>query len=108
MKLTPKLKKPAKPHWQIRHFEITHTMTTKLQVFVTGAVSAVTTFLGWFVTLPPNQQGDIIAPIIAVVPVTWQAGIAVVLKVVGAVSGLYATFKAAQSGPQSPPKNPPN
>lgn len=81
-------------------------MTNKHQAIFSGILAAVTSFLSWFLMLPPNQQGDIIAPLIAVVPVSWQSGIAVAMKGIGAVTGLYATFKAAQSGPQSPPKNP--
>lgn len=83
-------------------------MTNKYQAIASGVIAAVTGFLSWFLMLPPNQQGDVIAPLIAIVPVSWQSGIAVGLKALGAFTGLYATFKAAQSGPQSPPKNPAN
>ena len=83
-------------------------MTSKYQAILSGIVAAVTGFLSWFLMLPPSQQGDVIAPLIAIVPVPWQSGLAVAMKALGAVTGLYATFKAAQSGPQSPPKNPAN
>lgn len=83
-------------------------MTNKYQAIASGVIAAVMSFISWFLMLPPSQQGDVIAPLIALVPVTWQSSIAVAMKAVGAVTGLYATFKAAQSGPQSPPKNPSN
>lgn len=76
-------------------------MTHKAQAIFSGIIAAVTGFLSWFLMLPPSQQGDVIAPIIAVVPVQWQSGIAVALKGIGAFTGLYATFKASQSGPKT-------
>lgn len=77
-------------------------MKNKLSIWISGGISFVATFIGWFITLAPNQQGDAIAPIIAIVPVNWQAGIGIALKALGGISGLYATFKAAQSGPKQP------
>ncbi len=74
-------------------------MKNKLSIWISGAYGAIASVGGWFITLPPEQQNSFVAPLIAVVPVKWQVGIAAVLKISGAVSGLYATFKAAQSGP---------
>lgn len=85
----------------INHNQI-NKMKNKLSIWISGVISFTATFIGWFITLPPNQQGDVIAPIIAIVPVNWQAGIGVTLKAIGGISGLYATFKAAQSGPTTP------
>lgn len=77
-------------------------MKNKLSLYTSGGISFLATFIGWFITLPPNQQNDTIAPIIAIVPVNWQVKIGIALKAIGGISGLYATFKAAQSGPTTP------
>lgn len=64
-------------------------MKTKLLAYITG----VTTFLGWFVTMTPEQQTSVFAPIIAVIPVTWQANVGVALKMIGAISGTYMIIR---------------
>lgn len=63
-------------------------MKNKLSLYTSGGISFLATFIGWFITLPPNQQGDVIAPIIAIVPVSWQAGIGIGLKAIGGLSAL--------------------
>ncbi len=82
-------------------------LPAKHQALLAGIVAGITQFAGWFIALPPSQQTASIAPIIAVVPPDWQSTIAVWMKTIGGISLIFATFKAAQSGPQTPPKNPP-
>lgn len=64
-------------------------MKTKIYAVVSG----LTTFLGWFITLTPEQQTSTIAPIISLVPVHWQSTIGVGLKAIGTATGIYAIFR---------------
>lgn len=73
------------------------------QALLSGIIAGITTFLGWFIALPPEQQNSLIAPIIATVPVARQPNLAVGMKLIGTASSIYAVFKAAQSGPAKPP-----
>lgn len=75
----------------------------KLQAIIYGIISGITNFVGWFITMTPEQQNSTIAPIIAIVPVHWQSPIGMFLKAVGAITAVYATMKAAQSGPKTLP-----
>lgn len=82
-------------------------MTSKTQAIWIGALSAVTGFLGWLATLPPETMTGMFALVVEIFPPTWRAQIGAVLKLISFAAGLYATHQAAKSGPQTPPPNPP-
>lgn len=82
--------------------------TTKLQALLYGIASGITGYLAYFLALPPSLQGGIMGQVISVCPVGWQPFMAGSMKTISVFLGIYATYKAAHSGPQTPPKNPPN
>lgn len=82
-------------------------MSTKLQALLYGALSAFSGYIAYFVALPPNLQTGILGELIGVAPPAWQPALAATTKTLSVFLGLYATYKAAHSGPQTPPTNPP-
>lgn len=83
-------------------------MTSKVQALIYGIASAVTGYVAYFIGLPPSLQTGILGDLIALAPYGWQPALASTGKTISTLTGIYATYKAAHSGPQTPPKNPPN
>lgn len=81
-------------------------MTTKREAIWSGIAAGVTGYIAYFLALPPNLQTGIMGDIIALMPADWQPAAAGVSRTVATFLGFYATYKAAQSGPQTPPANP--
>jgi len=71
---------------------------------ISAVISGVTAFLGWFITLTPEQQNSAVAPIIALIPPSAQSWIGVALKGISAVTGIYAVFRLRNNQPPTPPK----
>jgi hypothetical protein len=82
-------------------------MTSKRQAIVSGTIAAVSQFIGWLATIPPESQTAFVQPMLDALPVSWRTPIGVWMKLLSGISMSYAIYKAAHSGPQTPPKNPP-
>lgn len=82
-------------------------MTSRIQAITSGIVSAITTFIAWLATVPPQQQTDMLGVFLEAFPYEWRAPLGAWCKIIATLSGIYATVKAAQSGPAQPP-TPPN
>lgn len=83
-------------------------MTNKYQAIVSGIIAGLSGYVAYFIALPPSLQTGIMGDLIALAPPQWQTALAGTTRTISTLAGFYATYKAAQSGPQSPPKNPPN
>lgn len=73
-------------------------MTSKTQAVISAIISAATSYVAYFIALPPQLQTGILGQLIAIAPPSWQPAIAGSAKTIGTISGLYATYKAAHSG----------
>lgn len=82
-------------------------MTSKLQAKIGAIVAGVTAFISWLATVPPEQQSGILAPLVDLLPLTWRPQIGLATRALATVSAIWATYKAAHSGPQTPPPNKP-
>lgn len=82
-------------------------MTTKFQAIASGAVGALSGFVSWVATVPPEMQSGLLAQFVELMPVPWRPTIGLWTKFLGTVATIYAVHKASRSGPQSPPKNTP-
>lgn len=82
--------------------------TAKTQALAYAIGSGLTGYLAYFIALPPNLQTGIMGQLIGIAPPPWQPFLAGFMKSASVILGLYATYKAAHSGPQTPPTNPPS
>lgn len=82
-------------------------MSSKTQAIVSSIFAAMFGFINWLATVPPEQQSGILATLVEVTPVQWRPTVGVWTRALMMFLGIYATYKAAHSGPQTPPKNPP-
>lgn len=83
-------------------------MTNKIQAIWAAILSGVTGYLAYFIALPPSLQTGIMGDIITQAPAAWQPALAGTAKTLSMFLGMWATYKAAHSGPQTPPTNPPS
>ena len=77
-------------------------MNDKLQAKLSAAVAAVTGFVVYMATLPPQQQDAVTGPIVAIIPLTWRPEIGLIFKAIFTVATFWGIFKASHSGPQIP------
>lgn len=82
-------------------------MTSKIHANVAAIFTAFFGFVAWLTTVPPEMQSGMLGAIVGVFPVSWQPTIGLWAKALTVLSGAWATYKAAHSGPQTPPPNPP-
>lgn len=82
-------------------------MSTKLKAIVSGWAFAITSFISWLATVPPEQQSGMLAQFVEIVPVSWRPAVGLIAKAIASFSSIYGLYQASHSGPQTPPKNPP-
>jgi hypothetical protein len=82
-------------------------MTTKFQAILAAWIAGTSAFVAWLMTLPPESQTALLAPLIDVAPLEWRPAIGLFTRTLATVTTIYATYKAAHAGPQSPPVNKP-
>lgn len=81
-------------------------MTSKVQTFIAAIAAGLFEFVAWFMMIPPEQQTELLSPIVELVPIAWRDDWGLWSKLIARLSAIYALFTAARSGPQTPPKNP--
>lgn len=80
-------------------------MTTEhIKTVIVGSIAGLSGFGAWLFTLAPTYQTELLTPFINIAPVNWRPGLGAGLKLLSMVTGLYATYRAAKSGPTLPTK----
>jgi hypothetical protein len=78
-------------------------MKPKPQAILTAIVGAITGFVSFIANTPPEQQSALLGQLVELMPVEWRPTIALWARFISGVAVLWATYKAAQSGPKAPP-----
>ena len=81
------------------------TISPKTQAVLAGLGSAVTSYIAYFIALPPSLQTGIMGQVISILPAQYQTAAAGVAKTAATFLGFWATYKAAHSGPMVPPQS---
>lgn len=82
-------------------------LSTKIQALLYAAGGGAAGYIAYFLGLPQNLQTGVLGELINLCPASWQPAGAAITKTLSTFLTLYATYKAAHSGPQTPPTNPP-
>lgn len=82
-------------------------MTTKIKAITAAWITATFAFIAWLMTIPPEQQGSLLGPLVDLTPIEYRGLVGFVTRLLASISTIYAVYSAAHSGPQSPPVNPP-
>lgn len=81
--------------------------TAKTKAVASGVVAAITSFIGWLATVPPEVQSGILAGLVDAVPVEWRPTVGLWARLFTFFSTVYMAYSASHSGPQTPPRNDP-
>lgn len=82
-------------------------MSTKIQAITAAWIAGISAFIAWLMALPPESQTTLLAPLIDITPIEWRPAIGLATRALATVTTIYATYKAAHSGPHTAPQNPP-